>query len=160
MQGRFQACGLELHPEKTKIVYCKGGYNKLNYSVVNFDFLGYTFGPKRIKTKKGQFGVYFVPRISQKKAKLIRQEINSWPWLKWIPQGLSKIKYYSRSRLLGWLNYYGVFGKTLIRNTLFHFDKRLSRWAKKKYKKLKSLMQAARWVNNLRKQKACSFPHW
>jgi len=76
--SRFKSCGLELHPEKTKIVYCKGGYNKGEYKTVNFDFLGHTFGPKLIRTRTGRFGLYFQAFISAKKAKMIRQEIKGW----------------------------------------------------------------------------------
>ena len=160
LERRFEECGLQLHPDKTKIVYCKGGNRKGNYSHVSFDFLGYTFRPRWIQTRKGQQGLYFIAAISQPKAKVIRQEINSWPWEYWLQKDLPYIQAYSRSRLQGWLNYYGYFGKSIIRNVLFHFDMRLSRWAKKKYKKLKSLMQAARRVNGIRKQYSYLFPHW
>ncbi|WP_419648529.1 hypothetical protein [Thiolapillus sp.] len=67
-----------------------------------------------------------------------------------------------RFALHGWqrLNYYSLFGSSIIRNVLFHFDKRLSRWGKSKYKQLKTLMQAARWVNRIRRKKPHGFPHW
>ena len=152
LNDRFQQCGLRLHPDKTKVVYCKGGYNRQDYPVVAFDFLGYTFRPRLIKTRRGEYGLYFLAAISQKSAKAIRQKINGWPWSYWCHKELKDIRAYSRSRLKGWLHYYGLFGKSIIRNVLFHFDKRLSRWAKKKYKKLKTLMQAARRVNKVRQK--------
>jgi group II intron reverse transcriptase/maturase len=40
---RFNQCGLELHPVKTKIVYCKDGSRRGNHENIEFDFLGYTF---------------------------------------------------------------------------------------------------------------------
>ena len=160
LNDRFQQCGLRLHPDKTKVVYCKGGYNRQDYPVVAFDFLGYTFRPRLIKTRRGEHGLYFLAAISQKSAKAIRQKINGWPWSYWCHKELKDIRAYSRSRLKGWLHYYGLFGKSIIRNVLFHFDKRLSRWAKKKYKKLKSLMQAARRVNKVRQKYPWGFPHW
>lgn len=160
LETRFAECGLELHPQKTKIVYCKGGNRKGDYRHVSFDFLGYTFRPRWIQTRQGHQGLYFVAAISPQKAKAIRQEITNWPWDYWLQKDMREIRTYSRSRLLGWLNYYGLFGKSIIRNVLFHFDKRLSRWAKKKHKKLKSLTQAARRVNEIRKQHAYLFPHW
>ena len=160
LDSRFQACGLELHPEKTKIVYCKGGYNRGEFAVVTFDFLGYTFGPKLIRTRTGRFGLYFLAFISPKKAKIIRHEINSWPWFYWIQKDLLDIQTYSRSRLQGWLNYYGLFGMSMIQSVLLHFDKRLRRWAKKKYKKLKSRIQAIDRVKAMKKNKPHCFPHW
>ena len=160
LKVRFSACGLTLHPDKTKMVYCKGGYNRQHYPTVAFDFLGYTFRPRYIKTRSGKMGLYFLAAISQKSAKAIRAEINGWPWMGWCGKELKDIRAHSLSRLRGWYNYYGVFGKSIIRNVLFHFDRRLSRWAKKKYKKLKSIMQAARRINLLRKQSPWGFPHW
>ena len=127
LENRFTQCGLQLHPEKTKIVYCKGGFNKGEYELVAFDFLGYTLRPRWIKTRQGKQGLYFLAGISQKSAKRIRQEINSWPWKYWCHKELADIHSYSNSRLRGWMVYYGLFGISIIRNVLFHFDKRLSR---------------------------------
>ena len=160
LEKRFTQCGLQLHPEKTRIVYCKGGYRTGDYEHVSFDFLGYTFRPRWIKTRQGKQGLYFIAAVSQKSAKRIRKEINGWPWKYWYQRELSDIRRYCINRLQGWLNYYGLFGSSIIRNVLFHFDKRLSRWAKSKYKQLKTLMQAARWVNRIRRQKPHGFPHW
>jgi len=160
LETRFRQCGLQLHPEKTKIVYCKGGYHRGDYERVAFDFLGYTFRPRWIKTRQGKQGLHFVAAISQKSAKRIRREINSWPWKYWYQKELEDIRSYGVNRLRGWLNYYGLFGRSIIRNVLFHFDKRLSRWAKGKYKQLRTLMQAARRINRLRQESPQWFPHW
>lgn len=160
LENRFTQCGLQLHPEKTKIVYCKGGFNKGEYEHIAFDFLGYTFRPRWIKTRQGKQGLYFLAGISQKSAKRIRQEINSWPWKYWCQKELADIHSYGNSRLRGWMVYYGLFGTSIIRNVLFHFDKRLSRWGKSKYKKLKTLMQAAHRINRLRQRDPRWFPHW
>jgi len=160
LNDRFNQCGLTLHPYKTKIAYCKGGWNKARYDTVSFDFLGYTFKPHWIKTKRGQQGLYFIAAVSQKSAKRIRQEINRWPWKYWRQKELVDIERYCQKRLRSWLTYYGLFCKSIIRNVLFHFDKRLSRWAKAKYKLLKTLMQAARRINRARRMNPSRFPHW
>jgi group II intron reverse transcriptase/maturase len=160
LESRFTQCGLQLHPEKTKIVYCKGGYHTGNYEHVSFDFLGYTFRPRWIKTRQGRQGLYFIAATSRKSVKRIRNEIYSWPWKYGYQKELADIRSYSINRLKGWLNYYGLFGSSSIRNVLFHFDKRLSRWGKAKYKQLKSLMQAARWINRIRQEKPHGFSHW
>lgn len=160
LEDRFISCGLQLHPEKTKVVYCKGGYRQQKHAVVAFDFLGYTFKPRWIQTRKGTQGLYFLADVSQKSAKRIRSEINSWPWKYWVQKELGTIRQYSRSRLSGWLNYYGLFSKSYIRELLYHFDKRLARWAKKKYKKLKTLSQAIKRVKYTRKRNPFGFPHW
>lgn len=57
---RFQECGLELHPDKTKIIYCKDDFRKQDEEITSFDFLGYTFRPRRAKSKKGKFFINFL----------------------------------------------------------------------------------------------------
>ena len=160
LNERFAQCGLMLHPEKTKIVYCKSSSNQGEYVRVSFDFLGFTFRPRHIKTKKGPFRVCFLPSVSQKASKRIRSAISEWPWRKWQQNEIAVIIRYSQSKLRGWMNYYGVYGKADIIDLLFHFDKKLSRWALGKYKKVKTHMQAAKRVNAFRRRNRSLFTHW
>jgi len=157
---RFTDCGLELHPKKTKIAYCKSQYKTGDYETISFDFLGYTFRPHWTKTNRGHYGLYFYPEISRKAAKRIREEINSWPWRYWCQKELIDIRKYTRNKIKGWMNYYSVFGSGAIRNILFHLDCRLSRWAKMKYKALKEHRQAANRVNRARANNPHWFAHW
>jgi group II intron reverse transcriptase/maturase len=157
---RFKQCGLELHPEKTKIVYCKSWKNKAEYDRISFDFLGFTFRPRLGRTKKGKYIVGFTPAISQKASKRIRTEITSWSWQKWQQCDIKIIIQHCQSKLRGWMNYYSVYGRKEIVYVLFHFDKRLSRWAMHKYKKINSIAQAARKVQAFRSRNINLFAHW
>jgi RNA-directed DNA polymerase len=76
--ARLRDGGLELHPEKTKIVYGKGDKRWRTYPNEKFDFLGYTFRPRRSKNRKGGFFISFSPAVSDKAVKAIRTEIRSW----------------------------------------------------------------------------------
>ena len=78
IRGRLAECGLELHPTKTKIVYCKDAGRKGEYKHVKFDFLGYTFQPRRAKNRWGQSLVSFPPAISAQAAKAVRRTIREW----------------------------------------------------------------------------------
>ena len=160
VESRFAEYSLELHPEKSKIVYCKSQYNKAEYKQVSFDFLGYTFRPHWTKTSGGHYGLYFYAEISRKSAKRIRAEINNWPWRYWCRKEISEIRTFGRSKLQGWLNYFGLFSRSGICNVLFHLDLRLSRWAKMKYKVLGTLRQAADRVNQARVNNPHWFAHW
>jgi len=160
VEARFIACGLALHPKKTKIALCKSQYTRVMYPTISFDFLGYTFRPHWIKRKKGRYGLYFGPGVSRKAGKRIRAEISSWPWRYWCRLELSDIRKYSQSKIRGWINYFGLFDKGEIRNILFHVDRRLMRWAKMKYKALKSLRQAANRVHRARVNNPHWFAHW
>lgn len=160
LEQRFIDSGLKMHPEKTKIVYCKGCRFRGDYPAVSFDFLGYGFQPRWIKMRTGQQALFFMAAISAKAAKSIRNAINSWPWSYWYSLELVDIRKYAHSRIKGWMQYFSLFGKGFIRDVLFHFDKRLSRWALRKYRKLETLMQAAKRVNWARKRYPGAFAHW
>jgi len=157
---RFKQCGLTLHPEKTKIVYCKSWKHNAEYDRIIFDFLGFTFRPRLTRLRTGKYLVCFLPAISRKAAKRIRTEINSWSWQKWQQCDIKIIIQHCQSKLRGWMNYYSVYGQREIRNVLFHFDMKLSRWAKRKYKKVKTIIQAAKRVNAFRQSNTQLFAHW
>ena len=78
IRGRFAQCHLELHPTKTRIVYCKDDDRPGKHDHVRFDFLGYTFQPRRAKNRRGKFFVSFLPAISTKAAKAVRKTIREW----------------------------------------------------------------------------------
>lgn len=160
VEARFIACGLALHPKKTKIALCKSQSRQVDYETISFDFLGFTFKPHWTKTKGGSYVLCFYPTVSGKAAKRIRNEINSWPWDYWVRQELTEIRNYSRNKIRGWINYYGLFGQGAIRNILFHIDQRLMRWAKKKYKALNTVWQAATRVYRARANNPHWFAHW
>jgi len=157
---RFAQCGLMLHPEKTKIVYCKSWKNKGKYQKISFDFLGYTFRPRLIKRRNGQKLVCFLPAISQKAAKRIRDAINEWSWLAWVQNEMGDILQFAVSKLRGWMSYYGKFSHNQIKHVLFHFDQKLSIWANRKYKSLKTKAQAIRRIIAFKSRNPKLLAHW
>src|SRR3712207_9293509 len=70
----------ELHPEKTKIVYCQDSDRKGQHEHIQFDFLGYTFRPRRAKNYRGEFFVSFLPGGRSKAGKAVPATIREW-WL-------------------------------------------------------------------------------
>jgi len=160
LEQRFNACGLQLHPEKTKIVYCKSHRRRGGYPVNSFDYLGYRFKPKLVRNRHGKFEVYFMAEISPKAAARIREQIRQLPWRYWQWCDLAEIRQRCQARLIGWLNYFKLFGESEIRNVLFYFDKRLSRWAKMKYKTIHTVGQAAKFINSIRQTSQYLFAHW
>ena len=69
---------MTLHPDKTKVVYCKDESRRENYPTFQFDFLGYTFRPRMVSKRAGGMGVSFSPAASTKALTAIRQTIRSW----------------------------------------------------------------------------------
>ncbi|MFZ2057538.1 MAG: reverse transcriptase domain-containing protein [Acidimicrobiales bacterium] len=75
---RMAQVGLELHPDKTRIVYCKDDHRPLSHEHERFDFLGYTFRPRLSKSKDDHYFVNFSPAVSGDAKKAMGQKIRSW----------------------------------------------------------------------------------
>src|SRR5215469_5182564 len=90
---RFAECGLTLHPEKTKIVYCKDQSRRENHPTFKFDFLGYTFRPRMVSKRDGGMGVSFSPAASTKALTAIRRTIRSWSMHRRSDKGLDELQF-------------------------------------------------------------------
>nr|WP_258040010.1 reverse transcriptase/maturase family protein [Streptomyces sp. SM1] len=53
LHERMEQVGLELHPDKTKIVYCKDSNRRGSFEQLSFTFLGFTFQPRSARRKDG-----------------------------------------------------------------------------------------------------------
>ena len=135
LKQRFGECGLELHPIKTKIVYCKDGSRKGKYPNTSFDFLGYTFRPRVCKNSKlNKLFVGFSPAVSKTALKSMRAKTKKLNWRNRTELSLNDIaKRYNRV-LQGWLNYYGRYNRSALYAVWHHFNKTLVAWAMHKYK--------------------------
>jgi len=161
IRKRLKECGLELHPEKTKIVYCKDGNRKGSYEQEEFDFLGYTFRPRLSKNKYGEYFVSFAPAISNKAAKRIRKEIRSWRIHLRSDKNLTDLAKMFNAKVQGWVNYYGGYYKSAIYTTLERIERELIRWAMRKCKRLKRHKRRAKhWLGSIRKREPNLFAHW
>lgn len=158
---RFAQCKLELNLDKTRIVYCKDDARKENYEKVTFDFLGYTFRPRRSKNKYEEFFINFTPGISNKAAKAIRQKVRRWELQLKSNKEITDLSKMFNPVIRGWINYYGKFYKSAMYPTLRHLNNALICWARKKYKKLKrSHKNAERWLGKVARTKPEYFAHW
>ena len=109
LDQRFKECGLELHPDKTQIVYCKDDDRREDHPVYKFDFLGYTFRPRRSKNKHGKHFVNFTPAVSKIALKAIRRKIHGWRVHLKPDIELEDLSRMFGSVLRGWMNYYSKF---------------------------------------------------
>lgn len=158
---RLEECGLQMHPEKTKIVYCKDDNRKGDYVNTKFDFLGYGFQPRWAKSKKGEMFVSFSPAISDKASKSIREKIRGCKTLQATNSELPEIAKELNPKLRGWTYYYGKFRKSKLDYTLKTVTLRLTSWARRKYKKLHgSFKTAMEWVEEIRKTRPKLFVIW
>jgi RNA-directed DNA polymerase len=159
--ARLKECGLELHPEKTKIVYCKDDYRRKNYPDEKFDFLGYTFRPRRSKNREGKHFINFSPAVSDKAVKAIRTEIRSWNLHLRSDKRIEDLSRMFNPVIRGWLQYYGRFYRSALYPPMRQLDRSLARWAYRKYKKLRGhLRRATHWIARISRREPRLFAHW
>ena len=152
---------LELHPHKTKIVYCKDANRRGSYPAQRFDFLGYTFRPRSSKNRTGQLFVSFAPAVSEKAAKAMRQRMRRWQLHRRNDLGLEELARWTRPVVMGWVRYYGRFHASALRRALRTLDDFLVRWAQRKYKRLRAHKgRAWQWLWRIFARQPDLFAHW
>ena len=158
---RMQECRLELHPEKTKIVYCKDDDRRRRYPNEKFDFLGYGFQPRRSKNRFGKYFINFSPAVSDKAVKKIRTEIRSWNLHLRSDKSIEDLSRMFNPIIRGWLQYYGRFYRSALYPPMRQLDRSLARWAERKYKKLRGhLRRATHWVARISRRDPKLWAHW
>ena len=159
--ARLQSCGLELHLEKTKIVYCKDDSRKKTYPNETFDFLGYAFRPRSSMTRKGKFFLNFSPAVSNKAAKAIRDQFRSWKLPQRSDKAIDDLSRMFNPIIRGWIHYYGRYYRSALYPTMRELNRDLALWAKRKYKKLRShLRKAKHWIARISRRAPALFAHW
>ena len=161
LERRFAECGLELHPQKTRIVYCKDGDRREQYPNTTFDFLGYGFRARRSKNRWGKFFVNFSPGVSNAATQAIRDEIRNWQLGCRVDRWIDDLARMFNPIIRGWMNYYGRYYKSALNPTFRYLDQCLARWAMAKYKRLKRHRRRAReWVRRVVSRDPTLFAHW
>lgn len=159
---RFEQCGLMLHPDKTKIVYCKDWSRNGSHKEVKFDFLGYTFRPRVVKIKATKaLRVSFTPAVSSKALKAMREKTRQWNIRNQTELALKDIAKLYNPVIRGWLEYYGNYCPSALYPFCRHFNKTLTAWAMHKYKKFMGhKTRASRYVQKIAQQNPQMFAHW
>lgn len=161
LRERFAACGLELHPEKTRIVYCKDERRRLPYPETKFDFLGFTFQARRVWNPRGWFFSGFHPAVSRKSLKRMGDVLRSWRFQKLSELSLEALARWINPTIRGWVNYYGEFYPGVLKRFLWRLDHRIVKWARKKYRRIRtSNKRSTAWITRLRVRHPDLFAHW
>lgn len=161
LERRFAECHLELHPQKTRVVYCKDDDRRGNYPDHSFEFLGYAFRPRRSKNRWGKFFVSFTPAVSNKAAKAMRQTLRRWALHNRSDKSLEDLARMFNPVVQGWINYFASFYKAALYPTLRHVDRYLVLWAARKYKKLRRhFRRAQHWLARVAQSRPTLFAHW
>ena len=159
---RLAQCRLRVHPAKTKIVYCKDSNRPATGALESFDFLGFTFRPRRARNARGVSFVSFLPAISAGAAKAIRQAIRRrWRLACRTDKDLKDLARMLGSHLRGWIGYYGRFYRSAMGAIFRPLEEALVRWATRKYKRFRGhWIRASQWLQAIRRHTPTLFPHW
>ena len=161
IERRLKQCRLELHPRKTRIVYCKDGDRRGEHAHTKFDFLGYPFQARRSKNRWGKYFINFSPAVSREAAQRMRQEMRQWKVHLRSDKAIDDIARMWNAVLRGWIQYYGRFYKSALHPVFRHFDTTLVRWAMRKYKRLKRhRRRAVYWLGGVARREPRLFAHW
>ena len=161
VEDRLAECGLSLHPQKTKIVYCKDTNRKGSFPTVAFDFLGYRFQPRLAIWRGGLFGVSYLPAAAPKALKAFRRRVRNWGLQRRSDKGLTDLARMFNRQIEGWIGYFRCFYKSALYPTLRLIDAHLVRWVMRKYKRFKQRPRQARlWLARIVKSTPGLFAHW
>ena len=162
LDERMKACGLELHPEKTKQVYCRDYRRQNTYETVKFDFLGYSFQPRSTKSKQtGKLFLGFDCAISISSKKRIADKLEDLKIDRLNFKSIVGVALYLEPFIRGWINYYGKYRITELKPVFLLLRQRLVWWARKRYKRYKTnMVKAYRWLDRVQKQFPNLFYQW
>ena len=158
---RFRECGLELHPDKTQIVYCRDSNRKEKYPVNQFTFLGFTFRSREAKKKDGTFFIGFLPGVSRDALRHMQQTIRRWKLQLKNSLELADLSAQFNPMLSGWKNYYTRFYGSAMAPVWKHMNLYLVHWMMRKYKQFSGhKTRASRTLRLLAEENQNLFVHW
>ncbi len=161
IRRRMRECELELHPEKTRIVYCKSSNRSGSYPRKRFTFLGFDFQPRPAKTPQGRMYLVFSPAVGRKAQQKLLEKVNRMLGSHRTHLKLEEVLIEVNSLLRGWMAYFRHFRPSAMRDALHKVDRRLLRWAQRKYKRLRTNQAKARaWLHSVYRSRPWLLEHW
>jgi RNA-directed DNA polymerase len=161
VEERLRRCKLEAHPEKTRIVYCRDSNRQQDQEHIRFDFLGYSFRPRLARNRRNELFTSFTPAISTKATKAIVAQVRGWNLHRMSGQELTDLARLFNRQIRGWVGYYGQYCPSALWKTFLPLNRRLVRWAQKKYKRFRRHQRrATHWLRGLAREQPTLFAHW
>lgn len=161
IKERLQQVSLRLNEQKTQVVYCKDYRRTEKHQKVQFGFLGFSFQPRRSKSKYGEGKSFtaFTAEISKENQKKIREQIKETIAWRNTKMELTDIALKLNSKLRGWINYFGLYGRSALKRTMIYLDHRLIRWLQHKHK-ITGIRRATNKLAGIMKEDPMLFYHW
>jgi RNA-directed DNA polymerase len=158
---RFEEVGLALHPDKTKVVYCKDNNRRIgSHEHTSFTFLGYEFRARAARNKHGEMFSSFLPAIGKDAEKRINREVRGWGLHRHTDWTLGQLARWINPIVRGWLQYYGRFYRSKMYVLCRRVNTYLMRWARKKFKRLRGFKKLRTWWHSVCEHYPRLFAHW
>ncbi|MGW6100011.1 reverse transcriptase domain-containing protein [Streptomyces sp. NPDC055157] len=160
LSDRMADVGLRLHPDKTRIVYCKDSNRLGSAEHTSFTFLGYTFRARSARSRKGMNFTSFLPAISKDAKKKVSREIRSWRLHRKIALTFYDLARWINPVVRGWMQYYGAFHRSALHPLLVRINAYLVRWIRRKYRRFRSFKKAHACWKRITTQHSRIFAQW
>jgi RNA-directed DNA polymerase len=157
---RMNQVGLQLHPDKTQIVYCKDNNRRGIYPHTAFTFLGYTFRPRPSRDRQGHTFLAFLPAISPQALRKISRQVRRWRLHRWIYHTFGEVARTINPVVAGWMQYYGRFYPSALYRLLARINAYLVRWIRNKYRRYDATRAARRKLAEITSEYPRLFRHW
>lgn len=159
LDERLKECGLTLHPDKTKVVYCKDSRRSAKHPDVSFTFLGYTFQPRHSRNRStDEYFTGFLPAASKDAQKNLRRKLREFKLARYERLPIHEVAKRLNPLLRGWFNYFSQFYRSALSYVYFTVERRLTKWVKGKYGW--SCRKATMWLQRLKLRDRRLFAHW
>jgi RNA-directed DNA polymerase len=150
-----------MHPDKSKVMYCRDGQRTGSYPHVSFTFLGFTFRPRKAINRQKRAFTSFLPRVSADALKRMQKEVKGWRIHRQTARPLAELAAQYNPTIRGWWNYFGAFYRTAMLRLGQYIDLKLEQWARRKCKPLRRhKRRSMTWLNRTRRQSPGLFIHW
>jgi len=161
LHARFASCGLTLHPQKTRVVYCKDTRRTADYPEVRYDFLGFSFHARTAQDRNGNLFAGFQPAVGRKAMKRMSYEIRQLKINRRTQANLPELAKLLNQKVRGWVAYFGGLYRQTLQRFLVRIDLQLGAWARNKYKHLRGhRRQSWEWLKRWRQREPLLFAHW
>jgi RNA-directed DNA polymerase len=157
---RMREVGLRLHPDKTKVVYCKDGKRGGSYEHTSFTFLGFTFRARKAIDRNGERFTAFLPAVSKDALKKMSGEVRRWRLHRQVGRTFAELARAINPLVVGWMRYYGAFYRTALYPLLERINAYLMRWIRKKHKRLRTFKKAHECWRRITRQYPRLLAHW
>ena len=159
--ARLAECRLELHPTKSKVVYCRDHRRQRRHEAVSFDFLGYCFRPRSVKGPSQKMFCGFTPAVSTSALNAMREAIRSLSIRTRTEVTLDDIAREINPMVRGWIAYYGRYTRSALYPIARYINQTLAVWMKRKYKRFHRRLGRARlFLAKIARENRRLFVHW